>query len=163
MTDTQIVKAYLLGNESMIEITCFSLFRKSCHFKVILESEQTTFIYKVNKIFTDEKLVEEILSSRITQYLSETVLNETENEKEITYVWNENGQKEILSRLENEKGEVDIDKFHEIVLLTDCLDLKPQMIALLDYYGKKFGQHNIPKFIADIRPHRYKITEIFAK
>lgn len=163
MTDTRIVKAYLLGNESMIEITCFSLFGKSCHFKVILESEQTTFIYKVNKIFTDEKLVEEILSSRISQYLSETVLKETENEKEITYAWNENGQKEILSRLKNEKGEVELEKFKEIVLLMDCLDLKAQLIAFLDFYGENFGRNNIPKFMDEMQSHRYKVTEVFSK
>jgi hypothetical protein len=155
------------------EIGCYDLFSKSCLFDNIKGaiSKSTELFFAINdKLFTDEELVRKVLSADIEKYLTRIVVedrnekerNEKEKTENVVYKWSDSAKDYILSHVQD--GEtVKEDKLQEILLLMDCLDLKVQMVAFLDYYRQKFGQTAMTEFIADMKSDRYKVSSIYCK
>jgi hypothetical protein len=161
---TKLVGATLVSQT--FEIGCYDLFSKSCLFDNIKGSKDKEFIYVINdRLFTDEQLVRKVLSADIAKYLTRIVMGETtekEKTENVSYKWNDLAKEHILSHVQD--GEtVKEDKLREILLLMDCLDLKVQMVAFLDYYKQKFGQQSVMEFIAGMKSDRYKIISIYCK
>jgi hypothetical protein len=53
------------------------------------------------------------------------------------------------------------DKFREVMLFLDCMDLKSIMMAFMNYYADKYSQEKLSEYIEDLRPLRYKVGGVY--
>ncbi len=137
-----------------VPLTCFNLINEAFFVKKVQLWRYAEVVVRSSEKIDDDArpMVIHLLSEDVYDYLERKVVSETETQYQSTYAFNEKG----IAYLDG----FPVDSIEKLLLVFDCLDIKPILVALMQYLGKK---KPYPELLAQVRAKRYALPEIYVK
>lgn len=151
---------YVLFKNAEYELTCTNIVSSSFFIKeTIDELNNLQCIFLTSNVEVSADMIE-LLRDMLTFTFAELCLNkivhsETDTDRQVTYEFTQAGIDYMNTNL-SENLEI------ELLLLLDCLDLKPYLVAFMGYLTKNKGRE-YGSLLTDVRNLRYELPKLYTK
>ena len=148
----------IFSGAKTFNISCYDFLNDTFFIKNLRENNKTPekiILYAPNLEIgpREAEAIGFLLSESIRDHLERIVVSETEESYQITYKFTEN--------IPNFITNLSIEEYEKILIVLDCLDLKPQMLAIFCCIPPE--KKSFEEIVASVRKYRQPPPKVFIK